>query len=91
MKQGEKVYCKKMYIHGGKIVFKKNKFYTIFLLDESIESPCVWLYCENKSMPNDYCGFIINGQLYSDFDYFSEYFINDIKELRKIKLTELKK
>lgn len=93
MNTGDNAYCKKTYIEDVKIVFKKNKSYPIFLIDEHIDSEnvIIWLYCEKDSMPHDYCGCMYKGELYNDFKYFSEFFATEIKEIRKIKLTELKK
>lgn len=88
MKEGNRAYCKKTYIQDNNIVFKKNKSYFIFFIDYDADSPEIWLYCEEKSMPRDYCGFLISGPHYSDFDYFHEYFYTN-KELRKVKLQEL--
>ena len=89
MKEGDKAYCKKTYIRNGNKVFEKNKSYTIFLIDDGADSPENWLYCEKNSMPNGYCGFIINGDPYLDFNYFDDYFISSMKELRKEKLKRI--
>lgn len=87
MKEGDFAYCKKEYINEGKIVFKKNKPYLIFLIDDTDDIE-IWLYCEEYTMPHGYCGFIKNGELYNDFDYFDNYFYTE-KELRRIKLEKL--
>jgi hypothetical protein len=39
-------------------------------------------------MPRDYCGFLISGPHYSDFDYFHDYFYTE-QELRSEKLKKI--
>lgn len=88
MKAGDKVYCIKSY-YDGQYVFIKNKFYIVEDIDDILpDAQRIWIYSETNTTPHGYLGFITHGKLYSNYQYFNEYFAT-LKELRQLKLQKL--
>lgn len=90
MKEGGKVYCIKSYKdNNGKYTHLKNSIYTINNIDvDSVANKRIWIISEPLTTPHGYIGYIISGELYGGFHYFTEHFLT-IKELRKQKLKKI--
>jgi len=88
LKSGDKIYCTKNNIQDNKIVHKSGKFYTVDVMTNYGNGMDIYLTCEANSMPHNYYGYILIGDLYNDFLYLSDYF-GDLKVIRKEKLENL--
>ena len=86
----DSLYCIKSHIINGHYIHRMGKVYKVVHIREISEID-VYMSSEfTKSTPNGYYGYTLKGQLISEFKYLDEFFTDDIRIIRTMKLEKLK-
>ena len=90
---GDKIFCiKNSYSsNNNALVHKSNQIYEVYDLQIRTDKNTIDIYvsCEKNVTKHDYYGYTLEGELIANWELFSDHFITNIKELRKIKIKKL--